>query len=154
LEGALNGRDNIKILQVHLEILDLSKELRKIVRDLQVEIPQEMRVKFWMNVGDRVVERTDTIISELATLEIDVTELRVIHSKAENDLEKAQDEFNAGNLEEAIDALKDLKTDFIELRDAYEELVFGGVLSGDTKVKVESTSAVLSDTIKDMEESI
>jgi len=154
LEGALNGRDNIKILQVHLEILDLSKELHKIVRDLQVEIPQEMRVKFWINVGDRVVERTDTIISELATLGIDVTELREIHSKAKTDLKKAQDEFNVGNLEEAIDALKDLKTDFIELRDAYEELVFGGVLSGDTKVKVESTSAVLSDTIKDMEESI
>jgi len=154
LEGALNDRDNIKILQVHLEILDLSKELRKIVRDLQVEIPQEMRVKFWINVGDRVVERTDTIISELETLGIDVTGLRGIHSKAETDLKKAQDEFNVGNLEEAIDALKDLKTDFIELRKAYEELVFGGVLSGDMKVKVESTSAVLSDTIKDMEESI
>lgn len=154
LEGALNDRDNIKILQVHLEILDLSKELRKIVRDLQVEIPQKMRVKFWINVGDRVVERTDTIISELETLGIAVTELRDIHSKAETDLKKAQNEFNAGNIEGAIEALRDLKTDFIELRKAYEELVFGGVLSGDMKVKVESTSAVLSDTVKDMDESI
>jgi hypothetical protein len=154
LEDAFNEKDNLAIAQVHRDIFDLSKELARIVRDLQVEIPRERIVKHWITVGERVVERTATIISGLDRLEIDVTELQDIHSQAENDLEKAKEAFDAGDLEAAIDALKDLKTDLIELRDAYEELVFGGELSGDLKATVESTSAVLSDAIEEMEASM
>lgn len=156
LEAALDERDNSKILQVYLEILALSKELGKIVIDLQVKIPIERILEYWISVGDPILKRIDTIISELDTLEIDVTELREIHSKAENDLEKAKDAFDdePRNLEGAIDALRDLKTDFIELRKAYEELVFGGVISGNMKIKVESTSDDLGDTVEDMEESL
>ena len=154
LEDALKDRDRIEILQIHLEIIDLSMELGQIVRDMQVEIPPKKVVEHWINVGDRMVERTDTIISELETLGIDVTELQEIHSKAEADLEKAQEEFNKGNLAGAIDALKDLKTDLIELRDAYEELIFGGSLPEDIEAKVEAMVDTLDDTIEDMEESI
>jgi hypothetical protein len=154
LEDALDARDNLAIAQVHLDIFDLSKELAKIVRDLQVVTPQEARVRYWINVGERIVERTATIISELETLGIEVTELKKIHLQAEADLKKAQEAFDAGNLEGAIEALKNLKTDFIELRDAYHKLVFSGVLSGDIKATVEATSAALDDTLKDMEASI
>ncbi|RZN36906.1 MAG: hypothetical protein EFT35_07420 [Methanophagales archaeon ANME-1-THS] len=154
LEAALAAKDNLAIAQVHLEILSLSKELARIVRDLQVMIPQEVRVKHWLHVGDRVVAWTATIIAELETLGIDVAQLQSIHSQAETDLEKAHDAFDAHNFDEAIDALNDLKTDLIKLRDAYEELVFSGVLSGDMKRTVEATSAALDDTIKDMDASI
>ena len=154
LEDALKDRDRIEILQIHLEIIDLSMELSQIVRDLQVEIPPKKIVEHWINVGDRMVERTDTIISELETLGIDVTELQKIHSKAEEDLERAQDEFDAGNLIGAIDALKDLKTDLIELRDAYEGLISEGALPEDMEAKVEAMIDTLDDTVEDMEDSI
>lgn len=154
LVDAFDKKDNLAIAQVHRDIFELSKELARIVRDLQVEIPREVRVRHWINVGERIVDRTATIISELDRLGIDVTELREIHAQAEADLEKAKEAFDAGDLEGAIDALKDLKTDLIELREAYEELVFGGELSGDIKATVASTSAVLSDTIEEMEADI
>ena len=109
LESALNEKDHIEIRQAHLEILNLSKELRQIVKDLQVKIPQNIMIKHWIHVGDRVVDRTATIISELKTLGIDVSELENIHVQAVTDLEKAQSEFDAGNSEGAITALKDLK---------------------------------------------
>jgi uncharacterized protein YpuA (DUF1002 family) len=150
LEDTFDAKDNLAIAQVHRDIFELSKELARIVRDLQVEIPREVRVRHWIHVGERVVDRTATIISELDRLGIDVTELREIHAQAETDLEKAKEAFDASDLEGAIDALKDLKTDLIELRDAYEELVFGGALSEDLKATVESTSAVLGDTIEEM----
>ena len=154
LENALDERDNGKIHQVSLEILDLSKELRTIVRNLQIQIPQETRVQYWIRVGERVVERTETIISELETLGLDVSELKEIHLKAEADLKEAQDAFDAGNIEGAIDALHDLKADLIDLRDAYDELISGGELSGDVETKVELTSDALSTTITEMEDSI
>ena len=154
LEGALDERDNAKIRQVNVEILDLSKELRTIIRDLQVQIPQETRVRYWIHVGERLVERTGTIISELETLGFDVSELQEIHAKAGVDLEKAQTEFDAGNIEEAIAALHDLKADFMELRDAYDDLISGGELPEDIETKVELTSDALSTTVTKIEESI
>ncbi len=155
LEAALDERDNIQILQVNLEILALSKELIKIVIDLQVRIPKEKIVEYWIDVGEKALERIDTIITELEILDIDVTELRNIHSKADDDLEKANNEFDEPrDLEGAIEALRDLKTDLIELRKAYEELVFGGVLSGNMKVKIETTIDDLSDFVEDMEENM
>ena len=154
LESALDEQDNTKIRQVHLEILNFSKELRQIVRDLQVEVPKNKMIKHWTHVGDRVVERTNTIISELETLGIDTTTLRGIHSQAEVDLEKARNEFDAGNFEEAINALKDLKTDLIELRDAYEVLVSGDVLPKNMENKIEATINALDNTVGKMENSI
>ncbi len=154
LENALKDRDNAEILQIHLELLDLSKELRDIVRDLQVEIPPKKIIEHWINVGDRIVDRTDTIISELDALGIDVTELREIHIKMGADLETAQEEFEALNFKEAIEALEEFKTHLIELRDAYEELIFGDTLPEEMEAKLEATIDVLDDSIKNMDNSI
>lgn len=152
LEDALNEKDSNKIHQVNLEILELSKELVGIVRDLQVEIPKKRIVSYWITVGSRVLERTDTIISELEKLGIDVAKLKDIHSKARTDLETAQQKFEDDKLDEAIEALKVLKADFVELKEAYEELVNN--LSGNMKTKIELTINALSDTVEHMEDSI
>ncbi len=151
LENAHDQKDNILIRTVNAEIFQLSKELREIVRDLQITIPRERRVQFWIRVGERAVDRTGTIISELKRLGIDITGLETIHSQAEADLALAKERFNEGDIDGAIDALHDLKTDFIELRDAYDELIFGGALSSDMKTTVEYVSEALIDTIEAIE---
>ena len=154
LESALEAKNNAQIRQRNTEILNLSKELRQIVRDLQIQIPQDTRIKHWLHVGDRVVERTATIISELKTLGIDVVELEAIHAQAITDLAKVQSEFDAGNSGGAITALQDLKTTLIELRAAYQELIFGGLLPTNMEVKVGGTISALDNTVTEMEKSI
>jgi len=151
LENAHEKKDNILIRTVNAEIFQLSKELREIVRDLQITIPRERRVQFWIRVGERAVDRTGTIITELGRLGIDITELEDIHSQADANLALAKDKFNDGDIDGAIDALHDLKSDFIELRDAYDDLIFGGALSSDMKTTVEHVSDALTDTIDAIE---
>ncbi len=154
VEDALEKEDDIKLFGIYVELVDLSKELGEIIKDLQVEVPQKTIVKYWITVGERAVDRTYTIISELDTLGIDVKELKEIHSKAETDLKKAQDAFDAGNLGEAVEALEDLKTDLIELREAYDELISGGELPEDMESKVKSTTDALDDIIEEMDNSL
>jgi len=154
LETALENRDNLEIYLVNVDILELSEELAEIVRDLQIEIPKDIRVTYWLDVGARVVERTGNIITELETLGMDVIELQEIHEQAETDLEAAQDAFDAGDLDGAIAALEDLKTDLIELREAYDALVVGGILPEDVAAEIEATSATLSGTVEKMEKSL
>jgi len=154
LEDALESRDYDEIKEVISEIKELSEELGDIVRDLQVEVPPKKIIEYWINVCSRAVYRTDTIIDELETLGFDVTELREIHGKAEAHLEEAEDEFNAGDLDGALEALKDVKQDFIELREAYDDLIFGGELPADMEAKVESVSNALDDIVDEMDESL
>ena len=85
---------------------------------------------------------------------IDVAELESIHIQAVTDLAKAQSEFDTGNSEGAITALEDLKTTLIELRAAYQELIFGGSLPEDMEVKIEATMNALDNTVTEMEKSV
>ena len=50
--------------------------------------------------------------------------------------------------------LKDLKTDLIELRDAYDELLFEGMLPEEAESAVEKMSDMLDNTASNMEKSI
>lgn len=154
LEDVLDSRDNQEIMSVYREMLALSKELRQIVRDLQVKIPHGKRVEFWLKTGARMVERTGTIIDELETLGIDVAELREIHDRAQADLDEAQAAFDAGNLVGAVAALRELKTVMIELRDAYEELIFGGALPDNAEAKVTAAVNALDSTVGKMSKDV
>lgn len=154
LEAAYQARNQNQIHSVNTQIITLSNELREIVRNLQIQIPQEKKVQYWIHVGERAVNRTATIISELETLGINVTSLQQIHTQAEADLAKATDAFDANDTQGAIDALHDLKGDFIALRDAYRELILKAMITGDEKTKVEQTNTALDDTINGIDTSI
>ena len=154
LEEALGKKDNNAIHQTRIEILNLSKELVQIVRDLQVKIPQKAKIRYRVGLGERVVERTEIIISELETLGIDVAELKEIHKKAEADSKEARDKFTAGDLEGAVESLKKLKADFIELKEVYKELIFGEELSEETETMLESTMNSIDSAVKEMDSTL
>jgi hypothetical protein len=154
LEDALDQRDYNEIGIVLREIFELSKELRQIVRDLQIDIPLSLRARFWIRVGERVFDRTSTIISELERLGIETTQLEQIHSKAQNNLSLAKTKYESGDINGSIDALHDLKSNFIELKDVYLELIFGGELTETLETAVELTSDALEKTIDEMDKTI
>ncbi|MCD4739946.1 hypothetical protein K8R43_01990 [archaeon] len=154
LEAALDAHDNLEVISVHSEILGLSRELAQIVRDLQVDIPLKFRIRHWVGVGDRVIERTETIISELDSLGLDVTELESIHAEAEGYWNEAKTAYDEGDFEAAKEALENLRDTLRKLRDAYHDLVFGGELPEEIEPKVEAIVDSLDETTADMEETL
>lgn len=154
LEAALDQKDHSQIRSVHLELYSLSLELRGIVRDLQIDIPLSLRARFWIRVGERVVDRSSIIITELDKLEIDTIQLKQIHSYAQTNLSLAQEKYESGDINGSVDALHDLKANLIDLKDAYIELIFGGELSGTIETAVELTSDALESTIEEMDKTI
>ena len=143
-----------KTTLLELVLPELSKELRQIVRDLQIDIPLSLRARFWIRVGERVFDRTSTIISELERLGIETTQLEQIHSKAQTNLSLAKTKYESGDINGSIDALHDLKSNFIELKDVYLELIFGGELTETLETAVELTSDALEKTIDEMDKTI
>jgi hypothetical protein len=154
LEAAFQARDYDQIHVVNLQLYALSIDLRIIVKNLQIQIPLEKKVRYWISVGGHAVNRTATIISELETLGVNVTALQEIHAQAVMDLANAEELFAANDTQGALGALHDLRADFILLRDAYHILIVQGMITGDEQTKVESVTTALNDTINGMNGSI
>jgi len=154
LELAYDERNNIEIIRTGLDILNLSRDLHSMVRDLQVSIPRQRIIRFWVNVGERVLERVDVIVSELEELGMDIEGLEEIRMAAEEDLIAASRALHDSDLGEAAKALRDLKTHLIELSDTYRNLVLGGDLPEDVGDKVESTSDAMDVVVAGMDTSL
>lgn len=153
LEDALDSQNHLEVIAVQVEIFRLSGELIEIVRDTQFDKPTKLRVRHWIAVGERVLERTNTIISELETLGYDVSELEEIHDEAEGHLEDAKAAYEDGDMEAAGEALKAFRDSLRELKDAYRDLVFGED-DEEIEAEVEAISDALEETADEMEASI
>jgi hypothetical protein len=154
LEAALADQDNAEILRVSLEALELSRQLADHVRDLQVQVPGKRVLQHWVNVGERVLDRTDTIIDELGRLGLDTGELEDIHGEAEDHLALAVEKLDEEDYEAAVEALRDLKDSLLELRDAYLDLVFPEGYPDELEDAMETMGEKLEEMADKMEESL
>jgi len=154
LEAALGDQDNAEILRVSLEALELSRQLADHVRDLQVQVPGKSVLQHWVNVGERVLDRTDTIIDELGRLGLDTGELEEVRGEAEGYLALAVKKLEEQDYEAAAEALRDLKDSLLELRDAYLDLVFPEGLPDELEDAMETLGERLEDMADNMQESL
>jgi hypothetical protein len=154
LEAALGDQDNAEILSVSLEALELSRQLVDHVRDLQVQVPAKRILQHWVNVGERILDRTGTIIAELGRLGLDTGELEEIHGEAEGHLALAVEKLEEEDYEAAADALHDLKDSLVELRDAYLDLVFPEGFPGELEDALDTLGEKLEDLADNMQESL
>ena len=154
LEAALAARNQTQIHAVNVQILGLSNDLRTIVRNLQIHVPQTKKVQYWILVGGRVINRTATIIQDLATLGVNVSQLQQFHTQAQQDLRNATIAWNLNNTHETINALHAFKADLIALRNAFHDLINSGRVTGDTKTTVENLTTALDDTTNELGNSI
>lgn len=125
-----------------------------IVRDLQLEIPDDRIVKYWIGVAGRIVQRTGTIISELETLGLDVAELKDIHSHLQEELDKAKDELAVGDIGAAGITLGDIRTHLLELKSEYLRIISaptGGGIQQDKKEEIEKTADAVGDAAEGIE---
>ena len=153
LEAALGDQDNAEILRVSLKALELSRQLADLVRDLQVQVPAKRVLQHWINVGERVLDRTDTIIDELDHLGLNTGELEEIHGEAEGHLALAVEKLEEEDYEAAADALHDLKDSLMELRDAYLDLVFPEGFPDELEDAMDTMAEKLEDLVDNMQES-
>ena len=158
LVAALEAEDNLEILAVSLESLELSGELALIVKNLQVTIPPKRVIGHWVNVGNRVVDRTGTIIDELKTVGLDVSTLEAIHSEAESHASLAEEKYGEGDLVGAVNALTDLQGDIEDLIDAYTGLVFPEGIPAEVETamsnlanKLQEIATKLSDALESLQ---
>jgi hypothetical protein len=153
LKAALESQDTDQVRTVWAELNDLSKQLAAQVKDLQVQVPQEKKIRFWIGVGTRAVDRAGQVIGDLERLGIDTSTLEPVLDKARNHLKVAQDAAASGDLTGAQLALSDLRTDFRDLAGAYRDLAGKEKLTGKSLREARSMAGALdsaADQIKEI----
>lgn len=122
LESALNSHDRAQIQAVQQKILGLSQELAQIVKDLQVQVPQEKRIQSRINEGNRAVARAEMVNADLKALNIDITQAEQYTAAAKADLAAAQSALDAQDLPGAQASLDKAKEDLKNLSQAYRDI--------------------------------
>jgi hypothetical protein len=146
LESALASRDNTRIQSVDQSIADLWQTLAQQVRDLQVSVSDDQKVKFWLDAGRRIMGRVDMIDRDLKSLGVDTSTLDPLVTTAKSDLAAAQDSYDSGDITTAKVDLQTFRLDLKNLRDAYRALVAGGKVTGTAADQVQSLANTLDST--------
>jgi chromosome segregation ATPase len=122
LESALNSHERTQIQAVEQQILTLSQQLAQIVKDLQVQVPQEKKIRFHISEGNRAVARTDMVNADLKSLDIDTTQAEQYTASARADLAAAETALGSQDLAGAQAALDRAKADLKNLSQAYRDI--------------------------------
>jgi hypothetical protein len=150
LQSALQARDRGTLQSIQQSILILSQQLSQQVRDLQVKVPEERRLTFWIDEGNRATARADMINADLKALGIDTSTLEPILARAKSDLAAAQQALTAGDLTGARTALQKAGQDFRDLAAAYRALVSSGKAPDTATGTVNSFATALETTAGNM----
>jgi len=150
LQTALQERSHLKIAAAYVKIGALSAQLVNTVKELQAEIPSSVTIPHWIDVGDRALHRTSTVITELESMGFNVTELKTIQADAESDWQDAKDAYEADDINAAIDALKRLKNDLLDMKEAYLRLIASGKLPDSYETALQATSDALAEAANGM----
>ena len=154
LSESLNKRDNVQIAKINVEILSLSNELRQIVIDLQIDIPEKTRVGYYVHLGNRIVPRIDSVISDLEDLGIEVTELKSLNEQAKSKLDEADTRFTSNNLEGTIQSLNELKDILKNVHAEIISIMNNNPNNSEIAEIIESAEDALDSAVNNMDENL
>jgi hypothetical protein len=150
LEPALNSHDRTQIQAVQEHIRTLFSDLGQIVKDLQVQVPQDRRIQFPINEGNRAVARAEMINADLRFLDIDTSMAEQYTGAAKADLAAAQAALDADNFNGAKTSLNAARQDLKSLAQAYRDIAARYKSDATTASTLTATAAALDNTAASM----
>jgi hypothetical protein len=142
LRRALNARDPAEIQAVQQQIIVTSKELVQVVKDLQVQEPQDKRIRFHIREGNRAIVRAEKINARLQSLQIAPVKVVQYTAAAKTDLAAAQAALDTENTDGAKSSLRLARQDLTSLAQAYRDSA--GQYKGDAAVSSNLTATAQS----------
>lgn len=150
LEQALGSHDHGQIQAVQEQVRTLFLDLGQIVKDLQVQIPQERRIQFHIAEGNRAVARAEMINADLRSLNIDTLLAEQYTGAARTSLAAAQAALDADDTEGARTQLGAARQDLKSLAQAYREIAERYKSDAATASTLTATAAALDSTAASM----
>jgi hypothetical protein len=151
LESALALHDKTQIPVVQQQVVSLWQQLAVIVKDLQVQVPQNTKIQFHINEGNRAVARADMVNADLKSLAIDTTQAEQYTAAARSDLAAAQASLTGGNPDTAKSSLEAAKQDLRNLSLAYRDIAKRYQVPAEAASEAPATAAALDSMVTSME---
>jgi len=150
LESALDSHDHTQIHEVQQQILTLSQELARIVKDLQVKVPHDRRILYHIHEGNRAVVRAEMINADLRSLDIDTLLAEQYTGAAKTSLAAAQAALDANNTGSTKTSLDAARQDLKSLAQVYRDIAGRYKPGATTSSTLTSTAQALDTTAATM----
>ncbi|MDD1687403.1 hypothetical protein [Methanoregula sp.] len=122
VEAALTARSELAVQSAGQQILPLSQEFNTKLALVQNQVPDSIRLQFFIDQADRAVGLADGINTELVPIMLDIGDAEPVLSKTKTDLTTARKVLATGNLESTKVPLRLVKKDLVDLAEAYRNI--------------------------------
>jgi hypothetical protein len=150
IQSALESKSEIAITAISQQILPQTRTFAGQVIAVQAQVPGSRQQQFFIDQGNRVVERADKVNYDLMVIMIDIGPADPALSTLKIDLATSQKVLNTGNLEAARTPLQLVRKDFVDLAQAYRDVAHSADLPPSLSAELNSLAIRLDNTADQM----
>jgi hypothetical protein len=122
VQAALGSKTETGVQSINQQTLPLSEQFNQKLADVQGQVPDSTRLKFFIDQGDRAVGLADRVNYDLVPILIDIGDADPILSKTKVDLKTSRNVLSTGNLELTKTPMRLVQKDLVDLAQAYRDI--------------------------------
>ena len=150
VQAALTAKSDLAVQSVNLQILPLSAEFNTKLALVQAQVPDSVRLRFFIDQADRAVGLAETINADLVPVMLNIGDAEPVLSTTKTDINTAKKILATGNLEAAKVPLKLVQKDLTDLAQAYRDTRISVSLPADLSAELETLVIRLQNTADQM----
>lgn len=143
LDNALSSKNEIEVAKAQFQIVTAGAELVAVGAPGLEWAYSAQTIAFWLDVASNALEGIDNMLTQFEGIGIDVSELRMVYSRATSDLNQLQNAYDTKNSALARDALAKLQNDWVDFAAKLNELINSGKLTEGYQKQVEGIISAL-----------
>ena len=122
VQSAFGSRSESTVASVSQQLLAQTQGFSGQVTAAQGQVPEGVQEQFFIDQGNRAVERADKVNYDLTMILIDIGPADPALSKTKTDLVSSRKELNTGNFGATRTPLRLVRQDFVDLSQAYRDV--------------------------------
>ena len=150
VKAALTQKTELAVISINQLIRPLSMDFTRKLEEVQEQIPDTARFRFFIEQADRAVGNADIVNAALVPVLLDIGSAETVLSKTKNDLTEARRLLGTGNLENTKTPLRLVKKDLTDLAEAYRDIVHTTALTPDLTTELNTLAIRLDNTADQM----
>jgi len=151
LVTALASKTELAVQSVNRQILPLSEEFVLAVAEAQEQVPDSVRLQFFVDQGERAVGLADRVNYDLVPYLVDIGAADPVLTRTKTDLASAGNVLGTGNLGAAKAPFRLVQKDFADLALAYRDVLHSTDLPDGLSEELTTLALRLDDLASQME---
>jgi hypothetical protein len=154
VQAAFASKSENSVKSANQLVQSLSQDFIQKLADVQDQVPDTVRLQFFIDQGYRAVRRCDTANADLLPYILDIGDAEPALAKTKTDLSTAQRMLGTGSLENTKTPLRLVQKDLTDLAQAYRDISSTMELPKDLTTELNALAIRLDNTASQMRDAL